>query len=321
MIKIAIIGLGHIGQIHLNAINILKEYELVAICDKKVNKYKGLIDKKVRIFSEYSEMLKKIKANVVVVATPNTSHFKIACDVIKSGLNVILEKPAANTIEELNNINFLSKKNRVKVYYAFHSALALEVQTFLKHYNVNKSDFGILTGFNSFFYDPYIRNNQIIDKAIGLENSWIDSGVNALSVVDKFCSVSNLEHIKTRVSYPNKNKDINSSISCSFAIKNKSLNFIGSGNIETAWDQNINQKLTYLYFGRKSKLILLDHSNQKVFEIKDKKSNLLFSFKGERLLNHYLGIFNEFSKISKAENFGNFNESHRIHNLLFKCLD
>ena len=41
MIKIAIIGLGHIGQIHLEAINAIKEYKLIGIWDKKLMSIKN----------------------------------------------------------------------------------------------------------------------------------------------------------------------------------------------------------------------------------------------------------------------------------------
>lgn len=318
MIKIAIIGLGHIGQIHLAAINSIKEYRLIGICDKKVYEYQNMVSKSVRTFTDYFEMLNKLEIDVVVIATPNDTHFNIACDVIKMGLNVILEKPASNNLIQLKKMQDLAIKNKVFIYYAFHSALSLEVNTFFDFYKNNKEAFGPLIGFSSFFYDPYIKNNQIIKKAKGLENCWLDSGVNALSIIDKFSPVSNLKNLVTRKSFINEN--IYSSISCSFSISDEAENLIGTGNIETAWDQDINKKITYLCFQEKNKLILLDHSNQKVFEITSGNLKILYSFEGDRLLNHYLGIFKEFYNLYVTDKVFNFSESLRIHNLLFNSL-
>lgn len=315
MINIAIIGLGHIGQIHLAAINLIKEYRLVGICDKKVNDYQKMVNKNVRTFIDYAEMLNNLDIDVVVIATPNDTHFNIACDVIKMGFNVILEKPASNNLMQLKKMQDLAKKNKVFIYYAFHSALSLEVKTFFEFYKKDKEAFGPLIGFASFFYDPYIKNNQIINKAIGLENCWFDSGVNALSIIDKFSPVSNLKNLITRKSFANEN--LYSSISCTFSISDEAENFIGTGNIETAWDQNINKKITYLHFRKKNRLILLDHSNQKVFEITSGNFKLLFSFEGDRLLNHYLGLFREFYNLYVNDKEFNFSDSLRIHNLLF----
>ena len=105
MIKIAIIGLGHIGQIHLAAINSIKEYRLIGICDKKVYEYQNMVSKSVRTFTDYFEMLNKLEIDVVVIATPNDTHFNIACDVIKMGLNVILEKKLELSLRDIFNLN------------------------------------------------------------------------------------------------------------------------------------------------------------------------------------------------------------------------
>ena len=163
-IKVAIIGLGHIGQIHIKALSLNPELELVAVCDYDSTFSYNI--KNVDFYESHIEMLAEGGFEVVLVATPNSTHSAIAKDVLLYGYNLMLEKPAANNISELEQIISLNKLYHKNIYFLFHASFASEVLHFKDFYHQNRSLIGDLISFNCQFYDPYLINNNIKKYAI-----------------------------------------------------------------------------------------------------------------------------------------------------------
>lgn len=305
-IKIAIIGLGHIGKIHIEALLSNSNYELVAVCDRNTS-YKRFIDE-ADFFESYEEMLDIGGFEVVVVATPNNTHSVIAKDILLKGYNVILEKPAVNTLDEFDTLEKTAFQSKKHIYYAFHAACASEVLWFRDYYERNKKEFGALKGFSCSFFDPYFDENSLIDYARGLDNPWLDSGVNALSVVNAFLEVDNLTVSSKKVSTK---KLQNISTVVKFDIIDGIL-----GIIDTAWDQGRNFKSTELYF-ENNKKVVLNHTTQQAMLIIPSDKKVMKEFQGERLLNHYINIFSDYHA-SLQENKFNSKQSLQIHKKLFE---
>jgi predicted dehydrogenase len=55
-------------------------------------------------FTDHAVMLRDVKADVVHVTTPPTSHFRLAMDALQSGAHVMVEKPATATLAELEQL-------------------------------------------------------------------------------------------------------------------------------------------------------------------------------------------------------------------------
>jgi predicted dehydrogenase len=55
-------------------------------------------------FTDHAAMLREVKADVVHVTTPPTSHFRLAIDALDSGAHVVVEKPATATLQELEEL-------------------------------------------------------------------------------------------------------------------------------------------------------------------------------------------------------------------------
>src|SRR5438552_2473859 len=60
------------------------------------------------------------RSDLVVVATPNTTHFEIAAAALKAGKHVVIDKPFAVTVNEADELVALGKK-RKRVLTAFHN--------------------------------------------------------------------------------------------------------------------------------------------------------------------------------------------------------
>ena len=101
--RAALIGAGQIARQHLSCLKTLPGVELVAICDLSPATAEAAAERYgvETWFTDHRAMLEKGRPDVVHVTTPPTSHFRLAIDSFDAGANVIVEKPATPTFEEL----------------------------------------------------------------------------------------------------------------------------------------------------------------------------------------------------------------------------
>lgn len=100
-----IVGYGAIGPIHANGIANTENANLYAICEvnperaKKGTDMYGCI-----LYTDFDEMLKDPKIDVVHICTPHYLHKDMALKALKAGKNVILEKPVAMNKAEMTEL-------------------------------------------------------------------------------------------------------------------------------------------------------------------------------------------------------------------------
>ena len=113
MLKVGVLGAGHLGKIHLRLLNQSEKFELVGFYDE--NQENG---KKVAAefgYTQFDTIAKLIHAvDVIDIVTPTLSHYKCAKVAIKSGKHIFLEKPISNTVAEAEEIITLAKEYNVK---------------------------------------------------------------------------------------------------------------------------------------------------------------------------------------------------------------
>lgn len=116
-INVGIIGLGHMGMLHLMNCYHIDFIEVVAAADKSKNALKKVKSKGVKnTYDDYQDMLTKSRdLDAVIISLPNYLHHESIELALESGLNVFVEKPLANTIDECNSILRLVKKSNKKL--------------------------------------------------------------------------------------------------------------------------------------------------------------------------------------------------------------
>lgn len=123
-LKFAILGCGRIAYKHVEAlINNSDDSELVAVCDlieqraedRKAQYLEEFPNAEVKVYTDYAKMLEEVDADVVTIATESGYHGKHALDVLKSGAHVLIEKPMALSLEEIDQINALADEKNLKV--------------------------------------------------------------------------------------------------------------------------------------------------------------------------------------------------------------
>lgn len=114
MLKIGVLGAGHLGKIHLKLIKEIEGYELIGFYDP--DKEKSAEAEKafgVPCLSSVDEVIDK--ADVVDVVTPTLSHYECASQALRSTKHVFIEKPVTNTLEEARSLMELAREASVKV--------------------------------------------------------------------------------------------------------------------------------------------------------------------------------------------------------------
>ncbi|MBX7043211.1 MAG: Gfo/Idh/MocA family oxidoreductase [Ignavibacteria bacterium] len=117
-IRTAVIGLGHLGSIHLKLINEIskerKDTELSGVFDSEPEKNSAAsASYGIRAFGSVDEAL--AESDAVVIVTPTSTHFDIASAAILKGVNTFIEKPVTETTEQAERLLELAKGKKLKV--------------------------------------------------------------------------------------------------------------------------------------------------------------------------------------------------------------
>ncbi|MBK7466936.1 MAG: Gfo/Idh/MocA family oxidoreductase [Saprospiraceae bacterium] len=113
-LKIGLIGLGHLGKIHLKCIREIEEIHFQGIYDVDIEIAKELSAQyQIPAYISYETLLDDIDA--IVIVTPTTTHFELAKRAIEKGKHCFIEKPVTSTLEEANALIALQEKYGVKV--------------------------------------------------------------------------------------------------------------------------------------------------------------------------------------------------------------
>ena len=112
MIKIGVVGAGHLGKIHLKLLNSSKRFQLMGFYDTDLKISKELSDKEgYKCFSNLDNMLDNVEA--IDIVSPTSTHYNIAKQAILSNKHVFIEKPITNNVDHAKDIIQLSKKNNI----------------------------------------------------------------------------------------------------------------------------------------------------------------------------------------------------------------
>ena len=114
MLKVGVVGCGHLGKIHIKLLIQSKNYSLSGIYDSnsKISELAAL-DFKCKAYQTFESMLEEI--DVLDIVTPTPSHFEYAKIAIKKGIHVFIEKPVCSNIFESNELINISKSHDVKI--------------------------------------------------------------------------------------------------------------------------------------------------------------------------------------------------------------
>ena len=111
--RVGVVGTGYLGRLHARILSEMPEADVV-----------GFVETNDAVAAEVSQSLglRRLdsvaalarQAECAVVATPTTTHFQVARQLIEAGLDVLIEKPITPTVEEGERlVGFAASKDRV----------------------------------------------------------------------------------------------------------------------------------------------------------------------------------------------------------------
>lgn len=105
MLKTAVIGVGSMGKNHARVYSQLADANLVAVSDVNEPNVKAVAAQySVNGYTDYHQMLEVEKPDAVSIVVPTALHEKVALEVLNAGVNVLIEKPIAATLDEGQHI-------------------------------------------------------------------------------------------------------------------------------------------------------------------------------------------------------------------------
>ncbi|MGK0328625.1 Gfo/Idh/MocA family protein [Polaribacter sp.] len=113
MLKVGVLGAGHLGKIHLRLLAQSEKYDLIGFYDPSTENVKNVVmNFGYKSFDSIDELIDAV--DVVDIVTPTLSHFDCAKNAIEKGRHIFIEKPITNTVLEAEAIKTLASQYHVR---------------------------------------------------------------------------------------------------------------------------------------------------------------------------------------------------------------
>lgn len=141
-LRVGIIGLGWVAGAHIQTFKAVKGANVTAVCSRRkldpveLEREFGI---PLQVYTDYNEMLRNGKLDVVDICTPHPFHAEQAIAAAQAGKHLIIEKPVCMSYKDLKAVRAAIKKARVQ------ACVCFEVR-FSAHFRLTRSviDSGLL---------------------------------------------------------------------------------------------------------------------------------------------------------------------------------
>lgn len=109
VVRVGVVGVGHLGHHHARIYSEMQGVKLIGVADTDPQRLQQVASLfKTSPFEDYRKLLDKVDA--VSVAVPSTFHYRIAKEFLEHGVDVLVEKPIAETLSEADSLVRMAKK-------------------------------------------------------------------------------------------------------------------------------------------------------------------------------------------------------------------
>ncbi|MDY6973737.1 MAG: Gfo/Idh/MocA family oxidoreductase [Thermodesulfobacteriota bacterium] len=108
-LRVGVIGVGHLGEFHVQKYQAIPTVELVGVVDINQDRLNEIAQRyNVQVYGGHHEIIDRVDA--VSLAVPTEIHFAVARDLLSSGIHVLIEKPITYRLEDADNLLSLARK-------------------------------------------------------------------------------------------------------------------------------------------------------------------------------------------------------------------
>ncbi|MCP4471231.1 MAG: Gfo/Idh/MocA family oxidoreductase [Gammaproteobacteria bacterium] len=103
ILKVAVVGVGHLGKWHADKYAACAACQLVAVVDTNIENAREIAHKHgADAYSDYRDIIPLVDAISIVV--PTSLHYKIAREFLEAGIHCLIEKPMTETVAEATSL-------------------------------------------------------------------------------------------------------------------------------------------------------------------------------------------------------------------------
>ncbi|MFX0137761.1 MAG: Gfo/Idh/MocA family protein [Candidatus Hodarchaeota archaeon] len=165
-LNVGVVGAGLAGKGHIRMLKRIKKVKIQTICDVNYD-----ISSKVAreydiptYYTDFVSMLNEEELDFITVCTPPETHVPISIEAIKSGVNVLIEKPLTETTKEAQVIlDALEYHNNVKVgvvHNLLFSRVVQKIRNMFKNGEIGRLLNLMIIQPGPFNLDPFISNES-----------------------------------------------------------------------------------------------------------------------------------------------------------------
>ena len=113
MVKIGLLGAGHLGKIHLKLLKNIPNITLVGFFDTNSQHAEQVSDETgLRAFGDMASLI--AAADAIDITTPTVHHYHCAKQALEAGRHIFIEKPITHTLEEAEKLIALAEAHQLK---------------------------------------------------------------------------------------------------------------------------------------------------------------------------------------------------------------
>lgn len=182
--RVAVVGLGAIARIQLEALTNLSAVDVTAGVDIRAGATLTFRGRPRPVYTSVDELLAAHEMDDIIVATPTSSHAEVCQRIaaLDTRARILCEKPLAITEDGVDHLLEIGAMRPGGLEVLYHFRHAPEVRWAAAHLTELARRHGGVVHAVCSFLDPYITLASTARATY--VSSWLDSGINALSVLD-----------------------------------------------------------------------------------------------------------------------------------------
>jgi len=109
LLKVAVVGVGHLGKWHADKYAAAADCKLLAVVDTSIDNARDIARKHgADAYSDYRDIIPLVDAISLVV--PTILHYKIAREFLEAGIHCLIEKPISETVAEAETLIEIARR-------------------------------------------------------------------------------------------------------------------------------------------------------------------------------------------------------------------